>query len=297
MKHTFQLISLHFAGSLLACATTPTVPPRILSTDKIAESSSCIAREVTLKIAARVEDRPLVEGTVQPTCARVWVVVHPLSVSEFWVQAMPTVQTDGGWVLKPHIGREEEDQGEQFEVVAIANPTEELKEGLVLTRWPRGEARSDVSLVTKVTSFNGGTGTVFATPAASIPSAMPTPPSKNGTCQLLAGDAGVDKKYASGWLDLSRLTTFHSGSTLRLTIGGTAKKILVRLLPSGKSPDQKVGILGAYAVPKDRLLTIPITNDLSDIAQISVHGGPQAWDVRLGPGNGAATLEQAEVCQ
>jgi hypothetical protein len=296
MKITFPFISLHFAGSLLACAATPAAPPRIPSTDKIAESSSCVAREVTLKIAARVEDRPLVEGTVQPTCARVWVVVHPLSVSEFWVQAMPTVRTDGAWVLKPHIGREGEHQGEQFEVAAIANPTEELKEGLVLTRWPSGEARSDVSLVTKVVSFSGAAETTIATPAAA-PAVVPTPPSKNGTCQLLAGDAGVDKKYASGWLDLSGLTTFHSGSSLRLTIGGTAKKILVRLLPSGKSPDQKVGVLGVYAVPKDRILTVPIVNTLSDIVQISVHGGPQAWDVRLGPGNGAATLEQVEVCQ
>lgn len=119
---------------------------------------------------------------------------------------------------------------------------------------------------------------------------------KGEHCELLLGDTNVDRKYGSGWLDLDELTTLHAGASLQLKIGGSAKYVLVRLLPNGKSRDQKVGILGRYPVPTGRLLVIPLKNDQSDIAQISVHGAPKAWDLSLSPGNGPATLEQVEIC-
>lgn len=115
--------------------------------------------------------------------------------------------------------------------------------------------------------------------------------------KLLAGEIGSSPRWGSGWLDLVTPTDFSKGDRLRLRIGGTASKILVRLLPEGKFPDSSVGIMnGPITVPENRIVEVVLDMDRKDIIQISVHGGPNPWgNFPLGGGNGPAILEAAEL--
>src|SRR6266516_2992265 len=69
--------------------------------------------------------------------------------------------------------------------------------------------------------------------------------------QRIPGSVGASSKYGSGWLDLAPATDFRKGEKMRLSVGGSASRILVRLLQSGSEPDDEVGILGDYRVPAD----------------------------------------------
>jgi hypothetical protein len=84
---------------------------------------------------------------------------------------------------------------------------------------------------------------------------------------------------------------------LKITVGGSAKKILVRLLKDGQSAEQPNGVLGKYDVPSGRVLEVPIAAKKSGITQISVHGSPRAWTYSLGASNGPATIEDIEYCK
>jgi len=98
---------------------------------------------------AKVPRRPYVVGTVTDTEAEVWVVVHPMETSEYWVQPRPTVRDDGTWKTKIHIGRKGSvDKGKDFEIRAFANPTEDISEGKT-SYWPKAEAKSEVIEVTR----------------------------------------------------------------------------------------------------------------------------------------------------
>jgi hypothetical protein len=120
----------------------------------------------------------------------------------------------------------------------------------------------------------------------------------NPETKLLEGGIGSSSKWGSGWLDLASVTDFAAGDILRLRIGGTASKVLVRLLPEGSFPDSSVGIVGsgAITVPKNRIVEVALDNDRKGIIQISVHGGPNPWgSFPLGEENGPATLESATI--
>ena len=114
---------------------------------------------------------------------------------------------------------------------------------------------------------------------------------------LLSGVAGSSNRWGSGWIDLDDTMDFKKGDRLRLTIGGTANKIKVRLLPRGRSPDSTAGILpGDVSVPQNRTVEVELDSDHLRISQISVHGGPNPWGAfPLGGGNGPAILEKAEL--
>jgi hypothetical protein len=113
--------------------------------------------------------------------------------------------------------------------------------------------------------------------------------------QRISGSPGVDDQYASGYIDFAKVQSFLQGEQLRLKIGGTAQKVVVRLLPSGGNPTSAIGVLDEYSVPKDRVLILRLSSAHVDIRQLSVHGGPKPWDLYdLGGGNGPATLLSAE---
>jgi len=115
----------------------------------------------------------------------------------------------------------------------------------------------------------------------------------------LIGETGSSWHWGSGWLDLATPTDFMKGDRLRLKIGGTATKILVRLLPKGISPDLPQGIIGGViTVPESRIVEVSLDTDHKEIIQISVHGGPNPWGMYpLGGSNGPATLAAAELCR
>ncbi|MEW8050191.1 MAG: hypothetical protein AB2809_07420 [Candidatus Thiodiazotropha sp.] len=95
-----------------------------------------------------VNQRHNVIGGVSDPTAKIIIVVHPVSVSEFWTQPPVTVRNDGQWHVKAHFGRQEMDHGEEYEVRAYANPQSQIIEGKY-NSWPEAEARSNVVIVTR----------------------------------------------------------------------------------------------------------------------------------------------------
>jgi hypothetical protein len=94
---------------------------------------------------AFVPQRPIVEGRVSDPSAIVWVVVHPLEVSDYWVQPHVTVRANGSWKVQIHIGRPGSlDVGKTYEIKAVVNPEGELAEGKILPNWPKARAISDM---------------------------------------------------------------------------------------------------------------------------------------------------------
>ena len=99
---------------------------------------------------SQVLERPFVEGRVADPNVRVWVIVHPMEVGDYWVQPSVTIKEDGAWKVKIYIGRPGNiDVGKQFEIMAVANPKVELKEGKVLKGWPEAQWKSQVIEVTR----------------------------------------------------------------------------------------------------------------------------------------------------
>lgn len=115
--------------------------------------------------------------------------------------------------------------------------------------------------------------------------------------ELLSLTTGSSKKFNSGWVNLVESVDIHKGDKLVLDIGGTAKRVIIRLLPKGKSSDLSVGILPVvYEVPTNRNLAIELTDEHLGVSQISVHGGPKPWDkFPIEVDNGPATLESVRI--
>jgi hypothetical protein len=116
------------------------------------------------------------------------------------------------------------------------------------------------------------------------------------TAEGLHGTTGKDARWYSGWLDLPSATNFAKGDQLRLSIGGSAKKVAIRLLDDPRKADSADGVIGVFDVGSDRIVRITLDIDYKGIQQISVHGGPSPWNLfDLGGGNGAATLTAAQL--
>lgn len=94
--------------------------------------------------------RAEVGGRVSESNTTLWVVVHPLNVSEYWVQPSVLANDDGTWSTIAYIGRRgDADIGREYEVVVFADPSEPIQEGL-LDRWPRARWHSKPVRVTRV---------------------------------------------------------------------------------------------------------------------------------------------------
>lgn len=92
----------------------------------------------------KVDEFPFVEGTVSDWKAEVWVIVHPMKTSDYWVQRNVTVKEDGKWRVQVNIGKGSVGVGESFEIMAVANPKNSLKEGNKLPRWAEAQWKSQV---------------------------------------------------------------------------------------------------------------------------------------------------------
>lgn len=114
----------------------------------IVAASTARGEQVQVRITAptdgqQVSERPFVEGTVADPSADVWVVIHPMEISEYWVQPAITVKEDGRWKVQVYVGRPGTvDVGKHFEVRAFAQPTTKLKEGR-RTEWPEAKWKSN----------------------------------------------------------------------------------------------------------------------------------------------------------
>lgn len=92
-----------------------------------------------------VDYRYYVEGTVADPDAEVWVIVHPMEVSDYWVQPSLKPKEDGTWKVCAFFGSGPgSDIGKLFEIMAVANPNEKLYEGKVLHYWPESQWQSQI---------------------------------------------------------------------------------------------------------------------------------------------------------
>jgi hypothetical protein len=99
--------------------------------------------------------RPNADTTVQPTSeirgqvsdrvSEVWVVVHPLGTSSYWVQPRVSWPRTGEWQTTGYFGRVGAvDGGKGFEILAVGDPANDLREGAILDQWPSARLVSDV---------------------------------------------------------------------------------------------------------------------------------------------------------
>lgn len=118
-----------------------------------------------------------------------------------------------------------------------------------------------------------------------------------GSTGMLDGVTDFDKRMYCGWIDLGQSMHFKSGDRLLIRLGGTARQVLVRLLPAGQSASRCIGVVGGVVeVPASRILDIQLRTAHKNIVQVSVHGGPNPWGLYpMGGGNGIATVESIEV--
>jgi hypothetical protein len=89
---------------------------------------------------AGVDLRHEVSGRVSDPNADVWVVIHPIERSDFWVQPQVSVQDDGSWKVLAFFGTASS-IGKRFEVRAFANPIGNIARGKT-SNWPKAAARS-----------------------------------------------------------------------------------------------------------------------------------------------------------
>jgi hypothetical protein len=114
--------------------------------------------------------------------------------------------------------------------------------------------------------------------------------------EALHGSAGKDVRWNSGWFDFTQPTNFFKGDQLRLSVGGTATKVVVRFLDDPRRADSPEGVIGVFPVGPDRSVRITLDSDYKGILQVSTHGGPNPWNLYdLGGSNGAATLSAVQV--
>jgi hypothetical protein len=113
----------------------------------------------------------------------------------------------------------------------------------------------------------------------------------------LRGTSESSPTWGSGWLNLTPPIDFRKGERLRLTLGGSATRVVVRLLPKDSQPDTTDGVIpSVMSVPKTRVIEVVIPNDSPQVKQISVHGGSNPWgQFPLGNKNGSATIVKAEL--
>lgn len=115
-------------------------PPKIMPTNNLT-----IIKPVD-KVG--VKWRTVVKGNVSDPSAKVWVIVHPVGLSSYWVQPQTTVDRIGNWKAALYLGRPGNvDLDKEFNIMAIINPMEALTEGKVLTKWPDAKWRSRIITV------------------------------------------------------------------------------------------------------------------------------------------------------
>ncbi|HNW89670.1 MAG TPA: hypothetical protein PKN48_08390 [Bacteroidales bacterium] len=122
-------------------------------------------------------------------------------------------------------------------------------------------------------------------------------PINNDTIINFDGAIGLNVQFNSGFLDLKNNFDFLQGDSLVVNVGGTAQKVLIRLLASNNDANSPTGIIGTgFIVNANRLVCIRLDQDYPAIKQISAHGGPNPWGIYpLGSQNGAATIQKVKL--
>jgi hypothetical protein len=94
---------------------------------------------------SQVPRRPVIEGLIVDSTAKVFVIIHPADDASYSVQPEVIVNPmDGSWKVRVYVGRVDDDYGKPFQIMAVANPKERLKQGDTLSSWPESEWKSEM---------------------------------------------------------------------------------------------------------------------------------------------------------
>jgi hypothetical protein len=94
---------------------------------------------------AKVDPLDFVEGTVSDPNAKVWVIVHPMEIEEYFVQQGVGIREGGKWRVQCHFGEvTAAHKDKHFEIMAVANPKVNLTTGQKLKSWPEAQWKSQV---------------------------------------------------------------------------------------------------------------------------------------------------------
>jgi len=110
-----------------------------------------VARNITIESPSNGEkvDAELIASGSVHNANKVWVIVHPIETTDYWVQPAVTVK-DEFWDVQTFIGRPGTlDSGRHFEIMAIADPYEQLVEAQVFKEWPSARWRSQIISITR----------------------------------------------------------------------------------------------------------------------------------------------------
>jgi len=92
-----------------------------------------------------VGQQPIVEGTATQPGTDVWVIVHPMALTDSWVQQAARVQDNCRWRVQVNIGQPGSAHiGQHFQLMVVARPSSPLHEGQVLSGWPRSRSHSQI---------------------------------------------------------------------------------------------------------------------------------------------------------
>lgn len=109
----------------------------------------------------------------------------------------------------------------------------------------------------------------------------------------LSGVIGSSLQWKSSWIDLDEPHNFKNGETVRISLGGNAKAVIVRLLSIKDDPNSPAGVVGRpVIIDENGVVIVKLDNDYNAIKQISVHGGENPWGVYpMAPGNGSPIIQ------
>jgi hypothetical protein len=96
-----------------------------------------------LKNDDKVQEVTNVAGRVSDPKAQVWLVVKPQHASDCWIQTAAAVGNDGKWLVEAHFG-DRNTHNETFDIMAIANPTNDKTHEGKAKCWPGAGSRSTV---------------------------------------------------------------------------------------------------------------------------------------------------------
>lgn len=157
---TFGLLSALISGLALtnahAYSSNTVKDSGNMESNQIAQSKVCKFKKQTPNIKVRAIEpcqnniipgyRPYISGNVTDPKATVWLVVHPMSSPDYYVQDGPiSVKEDGTWTTRPYFGDSINGRGEKFQFKAILT-TERLTSGQKLSTWPKGQASEMVTV-------------------------------------------------------------------------------------------------------------------------------------------------------
>jgi len=119
----------------------------------VAKKSAVAKKNANITIASlsrgeKVDAELIVSGTAT-NANEVWVIVHPSETPDYWVQPAAIVK-DGVWGVQISIGRPGTvDSGRHFDIMAIADPRQQLAPAQVIKLWPSARSKSKIISVTR----------------------------------------------------------------------------------------------------------------------------------------------------